>query len=40
MTENTLYGENPTNPKKKKKIPPELISDFSNIVVAYLHLSV
>ena len=39
MTENTLYGENPTNPKKKK-IPPELISDFSNIVVAYLHLSV
>ena len=26
--------------KKKKKIPLELISDFSNIVVAYLHLSV
>ena len=40
MTENTLHGENPTNQKKKKKIPLELISDFSNIVVAYLHLSV
>ena len=26
--------------KKKKKIPLELISDFSNIVVTYLHLSV